>query len=589
MLSLHEQLTTLVCNAFAAAGYDRLYGAVMLSNRPDLGQFQANGALAAAKQYGQNPRQIAQRVADQLSKLAIFQAVTVAGPGFINLTLTDVFLAEQIRAMATDPRYGCPQTPMPQKVIVDYGGANIAKPMHVGHLRPAIIGESLKQIARFLGHDVVGDVHLGDWGLPMGLVIAELQQRQSALPYFDATYSAPYPTESPVTIDDLEEIYPAASRRAKEDPAFMEAARQATLELQNGRPGYRALWRHFLTVSIVALRQDYQDLNVEFELWLGESDVQARIPALIERLRDTGYAHESEGALIVDVALPADDHPIPPLMLVKSDGAVLYGTTDLATIEQRVEELDAALILYVVDKRQSNHFEQVFRAAHQTGVAPQTVGLEHIAFGTMNGKDGKPFRTRAGGVLRMHSFIEMVKEKAQERLAEIEAATAYDTAERAAIAHQIGIATLKYADLMNHRTTDYIFDLDRFSAFEGRTGPYLLYTAVRAKSILQKAVEHGLPVGPISLPSDETERTLLLKLTELPDAIQQTYAERAPNYLAEYAYSLAALFNRFYHSHHILSEANAAQQASWLALTEYTVAVLVLVLDLLGIETPARM
>jgi len=589
MPSLYEQLTELVGNAFASTGYDRAYGTVMPSNRPDLGQFQANGALAAAKQYGQNPRQIAQRVADQLSTSAVFQAATVAGPGFINLTLADAFLADQIRAMAADPRYGCPKTPTPRKIVVDYGGANIAKPIHVGHLRPAIIGESLKRIARFLGHDVVGDVHLGDWGLPMGLVIAELQHRNLALPYFATADSSVYPVESPVTIDDLEEIYPAASRHAQEDPAFMEVARQATLELQNGRPGYRALWRHFVTVSIAALRQDYHDLNVEFDLWLGESDVQDRIPALIEHLRSTGYAQESEGALIVDVALPTDDHPIPPLILVKSNGAVLYGTTDLATIEQRVQEMEADLILYVVDKRQSNHFEQVFRAAHQTGVAPATVGLEHIAFGTMNGKDGKPFKTRAGDVLRMRSFIEMVTEKAKERLAEIEAATTYDAAERAAIAHQIGIATLKYADLMNHRATDYIFDLDRFSAFEGRTGPYLLYTAVRAKSIVQKALEHGLSVGPLGLPADETERALLLKLAELPDTIQQTYAERAPNYLAEYAHTLAALFNRFYHGHHILSEANPAQQASWLALTEYTISVLALGLDLLGIETPARM
>ncbi len=328
---------------------------------------------------------------------------------------------------------------------------------------------------------------------------------------------------------------------------------------------------------------------MEFELWLGESDVQDRIPVLIEHLRRAGHARASEGALVVNVALPADDHPIPPLMLVKSNGAVLYGTTDLATIEQRIQELDADLILYVVDKRQSNHFEQVFRAAYQTGVAPATVGLEHIAFGTMNGKDGKPFKTRTGGLLQMRSLIEMVTEKAQERLAEIEAATTYDGTEKAAVAHQIGIATLKYADLMNQRTTDYSFDLDRFSAFEGRTGPYLLYTAVRAQSILQKAAEQGLAVGLIGVPTDETERALLLKLAALPETLQQAYAERAPHYLAEYAYTLAALFNRFYHGHHILSETNPTQQAAWLALTAYAVAVLVLVLDLLGIATPARM
>jgi arginyl-tRNA synthetase len=589
MASLQEQLTTIVADTFAACGYDHKYGAVQTSNRPDLSQFQCNGALAAARHYSTNPRQIAQNVVDKLTALDLFQSVTIAGAGFINLTLTDAFLVDHIRMLAADPCHNCAPVHQSRKIIVDYGGANIAKPMHVGHMRAAIIGESLKRLTRFLGHDVLGDVHLGDWGLPMGMVISELELRHPDWIYFDPNYSGPYPIESPVTITDLEELYPTASKHTREDPAALEAARQATFALQSGRPGYFALWRHFMDVSVAELKRDYHDLNVEFDLWLGESDTRDRIVPLLERLQSAGYAHESQGALIVDVTQPEDAKEMPPLLLIKSDGAVLYGTTDLATIEQRVQELHAELILYVVDKRQSNHFQQVFRAAHKTGVAPAAVGLEHIAFGTMNGKDGKPFKTREGGVLRLRSLIEIAIDKAKERLAEVEAAKNYAAAEKAEIARLVGVSTLKYADLMNHRAIDYVFDLDRFSAFEGRTGPYLLYTAARTKSILRKATELGYTFGPINAPIDEGERTLLLKLAELPDVLKLAFAERAPNHLCEYVYTLATTFNRFYHDHHILSEQDTAQQASWLALANSTVSVLELVLNLLGIQTPERM
>lgn len=589
MTSLREQLTTIVADTFATCGYDRKYGDVQLSNRTDLSQFQCNGALAAARQYSTNPRQIAQAVVDKLTALTLFQSVTIAGAGFINLTLADDFLVEHVRSLAADPRHNCALVAQPRKVIVDYGGANIAKPMHIGHMRAAIIGESLKRLTRFLGHAVLGDVHLGDWGLPMGMVISELAARHPDWPYFDPDHQDPYPAESPVTIADLEELYPTASKRTKEDPAALEAARLATFDLQNGRPGYFALWRHFMEVSLSELRRDYADLNVAFDLWLGESDTRNRVMPLIERLQKEGYAHESQGALIVDVAEPADTKEIPPLLLIKSDGAILYGTTDLATIEQRVEEFGAELMLYVVDKRQSNHFQQVFRAAHKTGVAGPTVTLEHIAFGTMNGKDGKPFKTRAGGVLKLRTLIEMVVDKAQERLAEVEIAKNYNETEKAEIARLVGIATLKYADLMNHRTIDYAFDLDRFSAFEGRTGPYLLYTLTRTKSILRKAVEQGLALGPIIAPTDDGERALLLKFAELPDVLTLAFSERAPNHLCEYAYTLATTFNHFYHDHHILSEAQPTQQASWLAVAACTVNLLELVLDLLGIQTPERM
>ncbi|MEZ4864080.1 MAG: arginine--tRNA ligase [Caldilineaceae bacterium] len=589
MTSLRTKLTEIVGAAFVAGGYDRGYGEVQLSNRPDLSQFQCNGALPAAKAYGRKPREVAEAVVEQLRQHSCFQDVSVAGPGFINLTLTDGYLVEEIQQIAGDPQRGCSPTAQPYKVVVDYGGANVAKPMHVGHLRAAIIGESIKRLTRFVGHQVVGDVHLGDWGLPMGQIIAELADRHPDWPYFAADNLGPFPSESPVTIDDLEEIYPTASQRAKADPAFMEKARQATQELQRGRPGYRALWQHFVDVSVAELRRDYADLNVHFDLWLGESDTQGHLDELIARLRAEGYAQESEGALVIDVTQADDKREIPPLLLVKSDGAVLYGTTDLATIDLRVQELDAEVILYVVDNRQSLHFTQVFRAAYKTGIAPAAVSLEHLGFGTMNGQDGKPFKTRAGGVMKLRSLIEMIEAKARERLAEVEIAQSYDATEKEAIAHMVGVATLKFADLSNQRTGDYIFDLDRLSAFEGRTGPYLLYTAARTKSILRKAVAEGLTFGPILTPSDEIERALLLKLTELPEVVAQSFAQRMPHHLCEYAYTLALAFNRFYHEHHILSEQNREQQTSWLGLAQCAVDTLELVLDLLGIAVPERM
>jgi arginyl-tRNA synthetase len=589
MTSIRTQLTAIVSQVVTDLGYDAQYGEVVLSNRPDLSQFQCNGALAAAKRYGRNPRELAQAIAEQLQADPRFQEVTIAGPGFINLTLTDAFLVEQIRALMVDPRFGCPTVAQPERVVVDYGGANVAKPMHIGHLRAAIIGESLKRLVRFVGHHAIGDVHLGDWGLQMGQVIAELTDRHPDWPYFDAKFSGPYPTRSPVTIQDLDEIYPVASQRAKSNPDFMEAARQATLELQEGRPGYRALWQHMVTVSIAELQRDYDDLNVHFDLWMGESDVHELIEPLVTRLRAAGCAYESEGALVVDVTQPDDKRELPPLLLVKSDGAMLYGTTDLATIDQRVDELNAERILYVVDQRQSLHFDQLFRAAHKCGVAPASVQLEHLGFGTMNGADGKPFKTRAGGVMKLRYLIDMVTEKARERLAEVQAAQGYPDAEKEEIARMVGVATLKFADLSNQRTQNYVFDLERFSAFEGRTGPYLLYTAARTKSILRKAEAEALAIGPLLPPVDEVERALLLKLTEFPDLVESALAQRMPHHLCEYVYTLATAFNRFYHEHYILVEENAAQRSSWLALAQATVDLIVLVLDLLAIEVPERM
>jgi arginyl-tRNA synthetase len=545
--------------------------------------------LAAAKAYKSNPRKIAESVAEQLQRENTLESVSLAGPGFINLSVTDRALADHVASMASDQRLGIHGVAAPQKIVIDYGGPNVAKPMHVGHLRAAIIGESIKRIARFLGHDVLGDVHLGDWGLQMGMLITEVQRRQPDLVYFDANLTGPYPRDSPVSLSDLEEMYPAASARAQEDPAAMEAARQATFDLQQGRPGYRALWQHFHDVSIAGLEADYAQLGVEFDLWLGESDTQGRLAPLVERLRVDGHARESEGALVMDVALPDDKSEIPPLMLLKSDGAVLYSTTDLATIDQRMDELNADSLIYVVDNRQADHFRQVFRAARKSCVVGPSVLLDHAGFGTMNGKDGKPFKTRAGGVMKLKDLMELVTEKATERMVELEVAKDYPDDEKAAIARMVGLATLKYADLMNHRTKDYVFDLDRFSSFEGRTGPYLLYTAVRTKSILRKAEERGIQGGDILPAASDLERDVMLKLTELPDILELAFAGRAPNHLCEYGFTLATAFNRFYHEHHVLREENAAQQASWIALSEVFVRTLGLALELLGIEVPERM
>lgn len=589
MKSLRDQLNKIVADAFGACGFDRKYGIVERSNRPDLGQFQCNGALAAAKQYKKNPRQIAQQVVDKLTTSDIFHDLSLAGPGFMNITVTDEFLADYVDHMAKDERLGCEKIAEPGTALVDYGGANIAKPLHVGHLRAAIIGESLKRLTRFLGYKVLGDVHLGDWGLQMGMVIAEIERRQPDLPYFDAGYTGPYPAEPPITISDLEEIYPAMSERAKEDPALMESIRQITYELQQGRVGYRALWQHIFEVSIADLKEDYGKLNIEFDLWLGESNTQDRIPALIKRLQEQGIAYESQGALIIDVTEPEDKKEMPPLILVKSDGAILYGTTDLATIEQRVRDYNPELILYVVDKRQSDHFRQVFRGAYKSGIAQPPLQLEHIGFGTMNGKDGKPFKTRSGGVMKLKDLLHMVTEKAAERMQEVELAKDYEEMERAEIARVVGIATLKFADLMNHYATDYIFDLERFSSFDGRTGPYLLYTAVRIKSILRKAQERSIVPGTLLAPKSDVEREVFLKLVELPTMLKVAFEKRAPNYLCDYAYTLASLFTRFYHDHHILREEDQSRQASWLQLAQISLTTLEFVLDFLGIEIPEQM
>jgi arginyl-tRNA synthetase len=581
--SLLTHLSEIAGRAFAAEGLEAQYGAVKLSDRPDLAQFQTNGALAAAKAAKANPRDIANRVADRLKAEPGLRDVTVAGPGFVNFNLTDAALAARLSAdvLLPAPAGGA------GKAVVDFGGPNVAKAMHVGHLRSSIIGDALQRVLRHAGWRVWSDVHLGDWGKPMGMLISEIALRQPSLPYFDAGFSGPYPETSPVTMEDLEILYPEAAAACKADPARDEAARIATAELQQGRAGYRALWRHFIDVSIAGVKREFASLGVHFDLWKGEADVDPLIGPMLEDLKARGIAYEDDGALIVNVAREGDKRELPPLMLVKRDGGVLYETTDVATIIDRVRDLDPDLVLYVVDQRQGEHFEKVFRGAAKAGYTGRA-SLEHIGFGTINGTDGKPFKTRAGGVLKLHDLIGMAKAEALERLVEDGIGADYPEDERARIATAVGLAAIKFADLSNHRTTNYVFDLKRFMRFEGKTGPYLQYAAVRVKSLLRKAQDEGAVPGTPTLASEE-ERGLALQLLMFPDALAETVSRRAPNVLCDYAFGTAQAFSRFYAAHHILSESNPARKAALLGLAGLTLTALETALALLGIEVPERM
>jgi arginyl-tRNA synthetase len=587
MTPLTAALSAIAGQAFAAEGFDSAFGAVQPSDRADLAQFQCNGALAAAKLAKLPPRAVADRIAARLRGQGLFAKVEVAGPGFINLDVTDNALARRVADMTAETGLGAPETGRNRTLVVDFGGPNVAKPMHVGHLRTSIIGDSLQRLFRANGWRVLSDVHLGDWGLPMGQLIIEIGRRDIAPIYFDPKFTGPYPKDSPVTMEQLEELYPAAASACKSDPARLEEARTATAELQAGRPGYRALWRQFFVVSEQGLKREYASLGVAFDLWKGEADVDPLIAPMIEDLKARHLVELSEGALIVRVDEPGDRKEIPPLILVKSDGAVLYGTTDLATIVDRVRLYDPDLILYVVDQRQHMHFEQVFRAARKAGLNGRAE-LEHAGFGTVNGTDGKPFRTRAGGVMKLYELIAMAAEEAALRLQEQGLAAEYPAEERADIARAVGLAAIKFADLSNFRTSDYMFDLARFTRFEGKTGPYLQYAAVRIQSILRKAdAESHVRSTPVVRSPEE--RRLLLMLASLTDAMVNAETRRAPNVLCDYAFALAQEFSRFYAAHHIMSESDTDLRAARLGLCELTLHILMKVLDLLGIEVPARM
>ncbi len=587
-MSLKDELSAIVGEAFAAEGLDHALGAVKPADRPDLAQFQCNGALAAAKAAKKNPREIATAIAARLEQAPAFAEVSIAGPGFINLTLTDAFVAARAGALGQDQHLGAWRKPAPEKIVIDYGGPNVAKPLHVGHLRAAIIGESLKRIMRCAGDDVTGDVHLGDWGLQMGQLISELEQRQPDLPYFQPDATGPFPQEPPISLSDLEEMYPVASAASKADPARADLARKATKALQAGRPGYRALWRHFVDLSVAAMKRDYADLDVEFDLWKGEADADPLIPELTEDLTRRGVIEASDGAQIIRVARDDDKKEMPPIIFLNSEGAVGYHATDVATIVDRKRSLDPDRILYVVDARQRLHFEQVFRAVEKAGYFDETK-LEHLWFGTMNGKDGKPFKTREGGTLKLRDFIDMVTERARERLVENGFAEGYNAEETEAVARQVGVAALKFADLSNPRTSDYMFDLDRFMAFEGKTGPYLLYASVRVRSMIAKAKAAGAgEAGPVVMSAPE-ETDLALVLLDFADAMRDAYEKRLPHLLCDHAFSLAQAFSKFYAACRIVDEADAARRASRLTLAGLTGGQLDLVLSLLGISAPERM
>lgn len=588
-MSVLTELSEQVGAAFAAEGLDASLGAVVVSQRPELAQFQSNGALAVARAAGRNPRDLAEAVAARLASDPGFAKVEVAGAGFINLTLTDERLATFAATTADDIRLGIDLSATPQTVVVDYAGPNVAKAMHVGHLRATIIGDSLQRIFRLLGHRVIRDPHFGDWGFQMGLVIAAIADEQPGLPYFDSDFDGPYPEGSPVSLEDLQRIYPQAFIRSEQDPEFAARVRDTTVDLQRGQPGYLALWRHMKRVSEESQRRDFADLGVEFDLWYGESDVADRLEPLVKRLRESGIAEESRGALIIRVDLPDDNRDLPPLILETSVGAFLYSTTDLATLEMRAKDFGADLILYVVDARQADHFELLFRAALKAGLVPATTRSEHIRFGTMNGKDGKPFRTRAGGVVSLRDLIDLVQDTARRRLDEAEIAKDYSASERDLISRQVGIAALKFGDLVNNRQSDYTLDLDRFSSLDGKTGPYLQYGAVRIRSIQRKAADRGLVGGTLLPPVVEAERDLMLALLRLSDVIERSAELRAPNHIAEFAYQVASAWNRFYDTCHILDEEDPGRQASWLTLADWTLRSLTTLLDLLGIEVPERM
>lgn len=577
-------------NAFEQAGYARELGKVTLSNRPDLCEYQCNGAMAGAKQYKKAPIMIANDVVAKLSDSKVFKAAEAVAPGFLNLTLRPEFVGGYIRDMRADKKYGLEETKNPAKIVIDYGGPNVAKPLHVGHLRSAIIGESVKRIARYMGHNVVGDIHLGDWGQPMGLIMNELKARKPELVYFDENYTGEYPSEPPFTIAELEEIYPFASRRSKEDEVYKEDAMACTYKLQSGVRGYRALWDHIIAVSVADLKKNYEKLNVDFDLWNGESAVHDRIPQMVEAMKEGGYAYVSEGALVVDVKEDTDTKEVPPCMILKSDGAALYNTTDLATIMMRMEVERPDRILYVVDKRQELYFEQVFRCARKTKLVREDTELKFLGFGTMNGKDGKPFKTREGGVMRLENLIKEINDEMFRKIKESRETT---DEEAAATAQVVGLAALKYGDLSNQASKDYIFDIDRFTSSEGDTGPYILYTIVRIKSILAKYMENGGDVqavqNEIKAPVSDSEKQLMLALAKYNASVEAACEEYAPHKICAYIYDLANAFNHFYHETKILAEEDEAKKAGWIALLVLTRDVLETSIDLLGFSAPERM
>ena len=583
MEKILDIITAKMQQAFTDAGYDASFGRVTVSNRPDLCEYQCNGALAAAKQYKCAPIMIANAVAEKLDA-ADFSMVDAVMPGFINLKLSDTFLQNYLEEMRTSEDFGIHKTGAGKTIVVDYGGPNVAKPLHIGHLRSAIIGESIKRLYKFFGYNTIGDIHLGDWGLQMGLIITELQERKPDLCYFDPDYTGAYPEEPPFTLAELEEIYPAASAKKKVDENFAERAHTATFELQSGRRGYRAIWQHIMKMSVADMTRIYDNLDVHFEAWLGESDADPFIPAMVEDLKARGIAVQSEGAWVIPVEEESDKKEVPPCILVKTDGSAIYATTDLATMVQRMRDFKPDEMFYITDGRQSLHFEQVFRAARKGGIVPADFPLTHLGFGTMNGKDGKPFKTRDGGVMRLEQLIndmtEFVRAKVVENKIvadeEVDATTA-----------KIALAALKYGDLSNQPTKNYVFDMDKFAAFEGNTGPYILYTIVRIKSILAKyGAWENLPIAPAA---NASAKDLMLSITKFGPTMEAALNASAPNLICAYIYELAGAVNKFYHETRILGEEDKQKQAGYISLISLAKGVLEKCIEILGFSAPEKM
>lgn len=577
-----------LCEAFKKAGYNEKYAKAAWSNRPDLCQYQCNGALAAAKEYHKAPIQMAEEVAEILKESKSFKEISAIKPGFVNITLSESFLAEYIGQMAASELFGCEKADKPETIVIDYGGANVAKPLHVGHLRPAVIGESIKLTARYLGHKVIGDAHLGDWGLPIGLIITELKRRSPELPYFDENFEGDYPEEAPFTISELEEIYPFASKYSKEHEEYKEEAQQATAQLQSGRKGYLALWQHIINVSVEDLKKVYTRLNVEFDLWKKESDAQPYIPAMVKDMKENGYAHIDDGALVVDVKEETDTKEIPPCMILKSNGATLYNTTDLATIVERRKLFDPSKIIYVVDKRQSLYFEQIFRCSRKTKIIGDDVELIFVGNGTINGNDGKPFKTRDGGVPRLEKLLDEVEEKVLEKMEERE----MDENEIKDVAAKVALAAIKYGDLSNQASKDYIFDMERFTSFEGNTGPYIFYTIVRIKSLLSKVQENGIVIdedAPLEPSHSQSETDVMLSLCKWQDTVYAAYNEQAPHKICQFIYELSDSFNKFYHENRIVNNEDEKVRNSYIKLSRLVGDVLETATGLLGLQAPDRM
>ena len=576
--------------AFEEAGYDPALGRVTVSNRPDLAEYQCNGAMAGAKKYHKAPFMIAGDVAKILQdKSSTFSQVDVVKPGFLNLKVSEEFLKDYLQKMSTEDRFGMELPEKPTKIVLDYGGPNVAKPLHVGHLRSAVIGEAVKRICRYHGEEVIGDIHLGDWGLQMGLVITEVSKRNPDLPYFDPDFTGEYPAEAPFTVSELEEIYPFASAKSKEDPEYYAEAMEATHRLQSGDRGMRALWEKIIEVSVADMKKNYEKLNVSFDLWWGESTVNDTIPAMVDKMKEDGFAHESSGALVVDVAEETDSKELPPCMILKSDGAALYTTTDLATIWEREKQFAPDQMIYITDKRQELHFTQVFRCARKTGIIRPETELRHIGFGTMNGKDGKPFKTRAGGVMRLQTLIEDIN---TEMLGKIKSNEEIPEEEARDTAAKVALAALKYGDLSNQASKDYVFDLERFTSFEGDTGPYILYTIVRIKSILAKYADQGgeaVSASDLLPAAGKLEKSLMFDLVGFSAMMDGAYQDLAPHRICAYIYQLSNDFNSFYHATRILTEEDAARKKSWIALLELTEQVLLTCIHVLGFDSPERM